>query len=296
MSESVKANKSAIENYIQKAMLRMQEKLKKSKISRNDEIVNEEQNLTLGQKMQKNDIPTEQKVDDIVNILVNSFTEENEENKIKENIQQKEINDINIKNTVPIATNENLNFLTSEIPKNDVIEMNENIQSYESPEENFKNMYTTEQNAKKNPIIPCSQLDKYTNLIKPGTLKSLGNIEKPSQSIINVIICLIGILQTYEPTDWKDDFIKIQSIPKTYENCLNLLKNQTELICRLLYELILKFESITKEQGIKLYKYKQKYLVGSDMRQSLISEKYHSVRTILYFLLDFFTLIEVFLY
>ena len=118
-----------------------------------------------------------------------------------------------------------------------------------------------------------------TNLITVRTIKDLYAIEKPPQSVVNIIISYVSVLGLIDKSN------KLIHKNKTYANCKKTLKN-AEYIQKITLELIKYCEQITDEEKKKLNKIRNKYLVGSDMRPEAFSDKYYSARTILYFILS----------
>ena len=133
-----------------------------------------------------------------------------------------------------------------------------------------------------------SALKKTMNGVRVQTIKTLAAAEKPSQSIINIMIAYVGLLQV---TQHKECNL-VKGVAKTYENCVNVLRN-AEIVWQLTSELLNSVQDIGPELAEKIVKIKQKYLIGSDMRPCAISDKYQFAKSILNFLLSFINFIEV---
>ena len=132
-------------------------------------------------------------------------------------------------------------------------------------------------------------LKKSLSEIKGSTLKAIANLDKPSQSIINLMIAFSSIMQGVESIRWKKECDKLKSIEKTYNNCVEIFKNPEEIL-KLANELI---DNITVSQAHRIIGIKEKYLAGSDMKPNLISSKYLAARKLLKFLDDLFCFVEV---
>ena len=123
------------------------------------------------------------------------------------------------------------------------------------------------------------------NLIDLKVLRNLKNIDRPSQSVINIIIAYICTLSLV------DDDNKLVKKHKVYQTCLKSLKNE-EYILKITFELINRVDELTAENKKKLKKIYEKYLIGWDMRPSAFSDKFYNARIVLHFLILLYEYIE----
>lgn len=126
--------------------------------------------------------------------------------------------------------------------------------------------------------------------LKPDIIHDFANTIDPSQSLVNIMICYIAVLQSIEC--YNNDYKNIAGITKTYKNCVIAL-NKSEGIVRLTNKLVESLPDIKIEQAEKIINAKEKYLIGADMKIRLISDKYNSARKILSFLVELISYIEV---
>jgi len=107
-------------------------------------------------------------------------------------------------------------------------------------------------------------------------IEGIARIQSPSQATVNIVIAFVSFLQK--------GCKEIQDISKTYENCVELLK-QSNRVFEITRNLIENTEWINKDIIRKILKIKDKYLVGADMNPNATSEKCKNTKAMLSFLL-----------
>eukprot|EP00826_Nyctotherus_ovalis_P057733 TRINITY_DN7901_c0_g1_i8.p1 TRINITY_DN7901_c0_g1~~TRINITY_DN7901_c0_g1_i8.p1 ORF type:complete len:313 (+),score=24.03 TRINITY_DN7901_c0_g1_i8:71-1009(+) len=138
-------------------------------------------------------------------------------------------------------------------------------------------------------------LKKSFDEVKASTLKAIASLDKPSQSIVNIMVAYISTMKVVESAKYKREYEKLKTTPKTYENIVKLLKSPEDLL-KLAKELINNIADITLPQASHIIDIKSKYLTGADMRPNLISNKYQAARKLLVFLEELFNFVEVVAY
>jgi len=136
-----------------------------------------------------------------------------------------------------------------------------------------------------------NELAKAISNITAKTIKSLGETLQPSQSIINIMIAFVVVIKNLS----QDKLGK--EVSKTYENSSEILKKAEIYNFIKNQQGIMNFLDSSKLEKLKkILKAKEKYLAGSDMKTSAISQNNQSARVILQFMLCLFDYIEVCIY
>lgn len=150
--------------------------------------------------------------------------------------------------------------------------------------------------------IKYSELDRKKELMKDAinqidvlTIQNFITIESPPQSVVNILIAFVSLLQRVKPSSCVEHLefkAMLQKTEKTYKNCLFVLR-KLQVVHDITHSLFQYAETANEKEMKEILKIKHKYLAGWDMKPAGFSDANYSSRAILLMILRVFDYFEV---